>query len=597
MYNIIKGDCRDILDDLIAKKIQVDMVITSPPYDNMRTYNNTCEWNLDICKEVALKLYDILKPGGVIVWVVGDKTEKGSETGTSFKQALAFMNYGFNLNDTMIFCLSGGEYLYVKTQKSIGPMMIKDIVRLNMSTTQLWNGEEWVNIIGIKENKNSNEKIRIQLRSGENIYCTKEHRWVLENGKEVIANDLKKGDILKSCTLPDCNEHNPMILTKDILWLLGLYIAEGSHSEDTIQISLCADEIKWVERIKNAIESVGGAVTYTIMNNSLNVRCYSKIFNAIINQYVGGRTAKDKHLNSICWKMPNDNLKEIVNGYLDGDGSYDKKNDLWHLGFTENRYLERDLRCLASRLNAKLTLLRHGSRIKSLNKEYPSLMGTWSWRISNHYNAKSKSEILSITTEKMRENEHMWDIEVDCENHLFSLASGVLTHNCKTNSMPQVKQPRYNQDFEYMFVFSKGKPKTFNPIMVPCKCAGQKYDSTCKNMGGENGRTHKTFNINNEKVKSNVWEIAVAKNKTSHPAVFPEQLAYDHIKSWTNEGDLVLDPFLGSGTSGIAALKLNRNFIGIEKVDEYYEISKQRIEDFLNLKNNEDENMIQDEKE
>ena len=158
----------------------------------------------------------------------------------------------------------------------------------------------------------------------------------------------------------------------------------------------------------------------------------------------------------------------------------------------------------------------------------------------------------------------------------------------KTNSMPQVKQPRYNQDFEYMFGFSKGKPKTFNPIMVPCKCAGQKYDSTCKNMGGESGRTHKTFNINNEKVKSNVWEIAVAKNTTNHPAVFPEKLAHDHILSWSNEGDIVLDPFMGSGTTGIACKKLNRNFIGIEKVEEYFNIAVERLNDNKdeNVKNN-----------
>ena len=113
--------------------------------------------------------------------------------------------------------------------------------------------------------------------------------------------------------------------------------------------------------------------------------------------------------------------------------------------------------------------------------------------------------------------------------------------------------------------------------MVPCKCAGKKYDSTCKNIGGEDGRTHKTFNINTEKVKDNVWKIAVAQNKTSHPAVFPEKLAHDHILSWSNEGDLVLDPFVGSGTTGIAALKLNRNFIGIDKVPEYIELSEQRL--------------------
>lgn len=147
----------------------------------------------------------------------------------------------------------------------------------------------------------------------------------------------------------------------------------------------------------------------------------------------------------------------------------------------------------------------------------------------------------------------------------------------KLNPMPQVKQPRYNQCFEYMFVFSKGKPKTFNPIMVPCKCAGQNYDSTCKNMGGENGRTEKHFIINKEKVKSNIWECAVAKNKTVHTAVFPLQLIIDHIKSWTNEGDTVLDPFVGSGTSGIAALKLNRNFIGIDIVPEYCKLTEEQI--------------------
>lgn len=140
----------------------------------------------------------------------------------------------------------------------------------------------------------------------------------------------------------------------------------------------------------------------------------------------------------------------------------------------------------------------------------------------------------------------------------------------KKNPMPQVKQPRYNQVFEYMFVFSKGKPKTFNPIMVPCKCAGQDYDSTCKNMGGESGRTKKSFKINKEKVKDNVWDIAIAQNKTSHPAVFPYELAYDHIRSWSNEGDVVLDPFMGSGTTGLASKDLNRHFIGIEIVQEYY---------------------------
>ena len=575
-FTLHKGDAEEALKSMGDGT--VDLVVTSPPYDNLRHYNGVGDtWNHNKFCAIANELYRVMKPGGVVVWVVNDKTENGSETGTSFRQALHFMDIGFNLNDTMIWCLSGGQYLYVKSQKGVMPMMIKDIVRLKPETVQLWDGEKWVNVIGWRENVEAKTKTRIQLRSGENIYCTQEHRWVLENGEEVLTKDLKVGDILKTCTLPETDEHNPIYLTDDILWLIGLYIAEGSHADDTIQFSLCSDELPWVERINSAIVSVGGTTTHTLNGNSLHVRCYSKVFNAILNQYIGGQTAKNKHLNSICWKLSNDKLRKIVEGYLDGDGSYDVQNKRWRLGFTENRYWERDLRVLAARLGTKLTLLRKGARIKSLNKFYPSIKGEWRWIPTAHHNSKKISEILLITEEKMSAQDKMWDIEVDSKEHLFSLASGVITHNCKTNPMPQVKQPRYNQVFEYMFVFSKGAPKTFNPIMEPCKCAGQVYDSTCKNMGGENGRTHKTFNVNKEKVKSNIWNIAVAQNKTSHPAVYPLQIALDHIRSWTNEGDVVLDPFMGSGTTGLAALELNRKFVGIEMNNEYFELSKQRI--------------------
>lgn len=149
---------------------------------------------------------------------------------------------------------------------------------------------------------------------------------------------------------------------------------------------------------------------------------------------------------------------------------------------------------------------------------------------------------------------------------------------CKTNPMPQVKQPRYTQCFEFMFILSKGMPRVFNPIMRACKCGGQVYDSTCKNIGGESGRTHKTFNVNKEMVDYNIWNIAVAQNKTGHPAVFPYDLAYRHILSWSNEGDVVLDPFMGSGTTALACINTNRDYIGIEMNEEYCDIIKKRIE-------------------
>jgi len=148
----------------------------------------------------------------------------------------------------------------------------------------------------------------------------------------------------------------------------------------------------------------------------------------------------------------------------------------------------------------------------------------------------------------------------------------------KSNPMPQVKQPRYNQVFEYMFIFSKGKPKTFNPIKVPCKCAGQNYSSTCKKITKDKERVYKEFEINNTKVDDNIWEFAVSQNKTKHPAVFPIELPLRHIKSWSNENDIILDPFMGSGTTGLACQQLNRNFIGIELDKEYYQIAVDRME-------------------
>lgn len=98
---LIQGNCVEKLKD-ISDGI-VDLTVTSPPYDNLRTYNGTCDWNFDVFKKVAKELYRVTADGGVVVWVVGDATVKGSETGSSFKQVLYFMECGFNLHDTMIW--------------------------------------------------------------------------------------------------------------------------------------------------------------------------------------------------------------------------------------------------------------------------------------------------------------------------------------------------------------------------------------------------------------------------------------------------------------------------------------------------------------
>ena len=99
---LLNGDCLELLDNI--EDDYIDLTVTSPPYDNLRTYNgNISQWSFEKFQKIATELYRVTKDGGVVVWVVGDATVKGSETGTSFKQALWFKECGFNLHDTMIW--------------------------------------------------------------------------------------------------------------------------------------------------------------------------------------------------------------------------------------------------------------------------------------------------------------------------------------------------------------------------------------------------------------------------------------------------------------------------------------------------------------
>lgn len=143
---------------------------------------------------------------------------------------------------------------------------------------------------------------------------------------------------------------------------------------------------------------------------------------------------------------------------------------------------------------------------------------------------------------------------------------------------------RYENTFEYMFVFSKGKPKTSNIIKdKPNKRAGEIQSGSIRQRDGS---VKKTSNYGKKAIEKfgrrpNVWNVFPAKSKKErlHPAPFPEQLANDHIVSWSNEGDTVLDCFMGSGTTGKMAVLNGRNFIGMELDEEYFNIAKERIEE------------------
>lgn len=153
----------------------------------------------------------------------------------------------------------------------------------------------------------------------------------------------------------------------------------------------------------------------------------------------------------------------------------------------------------------------------------------------------------------------------------------------KNNPMPTTGK-RYHQHFEYMFAFSKGTPKTFNPIKEQTKYNGL---ANMKNRGKQGTLNYKKVERTKEKKIGNVFFYSIGggistKDKIAfqHPAIFPDKLAEDQITTWSNEDDLIYDPFMGSGTTAKISHLLNRKWIGSEISKEYVEIANERLKDY-----------------
>lgn len=146
---------------------------------------------------------------------------------------------------------------------------------------------------------------------------------------------------------------------------------------------------------------------------------------------------------------------------------------------------------------------------------------------------------------------------------------------------------RYYQIFEYMFILSKGKPKTTNLITDrenkwadgKKRIKGRERQSDGSLLGRRKGNLLKPYGV-----RFNIWRYSTGKNKSTkdaiayeHPAIFPEKLANDHIVSWSNEGEVVFDPFMGSGTTAKMAKLNNRNWLGFEIAPEYVDIANTRL--------------------
>jgi len=507
--------------------------------------------------------------------------------GIPWRVAFALQADGWYLRQDIIWCLSGGAKVYAKTQKTEGPMLVKDLVRLDPSTVYLWNGEKWTQVLGFSENKRPENPLEIVLRSGERIGCTPEHKWPTQRGL-LQAGDLRVGDVIDSCLLPDSTE-SPEYIPDDIGWFVGMYIAEGSMSGNTIQISSHIKETSRYERIKELAEKYGGTAqwySYTGDGAVINVHC--PMLRTILDLYVSGRIAKDKRLNPSAWKRSNLFIKNVLSGYLEGDGH--KDGERWRLGFTRNYEWEQDLRTICARLGYQLRL--KPSKVRYKDGFSQTFRGEIRFNPSEHHNVRNDTEIVEIRRSRAR---RFYDIGVVDEPHLFALASGVLTHNSKPNPMPESVKDRCTKAHEYIFLLTKSARYWYDneAIVEEANYDGRKdeqFKGAVKSYDGvmpdgqpqsfaQNGHARWQKNEDGVRVrnKRSVWTVNTKPHAFAHFAVYPEELIEPCILAGCPEGGTVLDPFSGSGTTGRVAIRNRRQYVGLELNPEYITIQRERL--------------------
>jgi len=539
--------------------------------------------------------------------------------------AIALQADGWWHRSEIVWCLSGGTHIYAETQRGVGIRKLKDLVSRPPETVRLWNGARWTQVVQWRAAATREGARELVLRSGERIGCTGEHHWPTRNRGLVKADELVIGDVLETTTLPDTEDPVPPWLTDDALWFAGLYLAEGSRSGETIQISGHVSETERVARVCRLAQHYGATVHCHNTGGYAQVICIdrAKAVNAIVDTVIAGRTAKNKRLASVVWTWPNEALKLIVEGYLHGDGS-DRGGGRgrYRLGFTRNYDLERDLRTLAARLGCALTLKPSYSMMNG--KRFASFKGEWCWKRTGHWNEKDRGEIVAIRRSRAR---RFYDVTVADEPHLFALASGVLTHNSKDNPTPESIGDRPTCAHEKVLLFAKTARNYYDvdAVRLPsgarlrnvwhfktssykgahyavfptelverCVRLGTSERGVCAACGTPWVRTGEVARTARESVSDGKYAAAAGGDSHNKNGI-PRHRAgsgFDTVpirQRWRPSCDcgddapvasaVVLDPFAGSGTVGVVAHQTDRRAVLVEISPEYAALAERRIAD------------------
>jgi DNA modification methylase len=460
--------------------------------------------------------------------------------------ALALRADGWWLRGEYVWCLSGGTKVYARTQKGDMPITVKDLARLDPATVKLWNGERWTQLLGLSETPHE-DAIEITLRSGERIGCTPHHEWPTQRGL-VRADELTLGDVIQTTRLPESEAaRRPSGLDDEMIgWFVGLYLAEGWMSDKAIIIASHRKETERYERCQQIAAAFHGSCTWREGRGSnATITVHGRILRAIVETYIGGDSAKTKHLTNACWQRSDAFLRALLDGYLHGDGHYDAKNNRWRLGFTRNYALEADFRTLCARLGIPLRLNLGTANIGP--RLYPIHRGELRFARTGHLNQRDNGEVMALGRSRGRK---FWHIGVEDEPHLYALASGVLTANSKPAPMPESVTDRCTRAHEMVYHLTKSARYAWFPDQIretPATTAEQAATKwKGRRNGTDKGQQEGVYHAGQDKAFRNdphplganrrsVWTVSNSGFPDAHFATFPPALAELMVKATTSD--------------------------------------------------------------
>lgn len=546
------GDCNKIMPTL--EKESINFIVTDPPYEcsaTVITRNNQKDLNSHFgdwdkfSTDWLSNAYSLLRPdSGMVIFVPATRFETLMED--CQKVGLKYVQPWFWHK-----CLDGNTLVYAKLNDTYArPYTLKVLSNHPPQNVQLFNGDNWVKVYNW--NKTKQNACKITFRSGEEIICSEGHRWPTQRGLLETSN-IQPGDVVSNSKLPENKLKIGRKIDKDSAWFIGVYLAEGSKGSNKnpqrcpkqrriLQISGHKNEKSRFNRVKKIAESFHGTARWhnDISTNGKSIHIHSHVLESIIDTYIDGDIAHKKRLNTKCWERDNEFLENVLNGYLSGDASLD--GNRYRLNFCRNTGLANDLRTLCARLGYDLKLRKRTAKYN--NQEYPSYNGTLVKKptvpgIKGGRPTTKYNEVIKI--EKLRKQRTLYDVTLLDEPHLFVLANGLLTHN--SNPAPTMRNA-LQWAVEHMIYVVKGKHK----------------------LRMENrGKCH------------NIFKHPIPGAPRYHKTQKPIGLMVDIIKHVSDEGDIILDPFNGSASTGIGAITCGRKYIGIEQTDEYFEKSCERL--------------------